>query len=258
MYSLFDDNSFLILGHRGFSAAYPENTIESFRACARDSRIDGVELDVHMCKTGEIVVSHDGSLKRCAGIDRFIEDMAWEDLKDIDVGSWKDPSFSNCRLPLLSDLFEEFGSRFCYDIELKVEPGRKWRRLCIAVWELVKSYGLEDRVMVSSFNPMALRKFNKVCWVSVPTANIFSCHLAKHSILDNGWGHKVSNSSYLKPDCRQVDDSFNDKHNKKGLDLICWTVNDTETAARLSKTPHVKGLIGNDPILLAEAIGRKI
>ena len=111
------DRKVLVFGHRGFSQDYPENTMISFRNCAVNPLIDGVELDVHMCRSGEIVVAHDFSLKRTAGLDTEIEDLSFDELRDIDVGSFKGKCFSDARVPLLRDLFSEFGDRFYYDIE---------------------------------------------------------------------------------------------------------------------------------------------
>ena len=73
----------LVFGHRGFSQDYPENTMISFSKAAENPLVDAVELDVHLCKTGEVVISHDFSLKRTAGIDREIEDLTLEELTTI-------------------------------------------------------------------------------------------------------------------------------------------------------------------------------
>lgn len=254
MYSLFDTHDFFVLGHRGFSEKYPENTMESFKACADDPRIDGIELDVHLCKSGEVVVAHDGNLKRVAGIDKYIEDMTWDELKDIDVGSFKDKKFSTSRMLKLSTLFETFSSRFVYDIELKVEKGRKYKKLCTSVWSLIVANNLEENVMVSSFNPFALRYFNKVSMLSVPTADIYNEDEAVPKILRHGWGHHISHSSYTKPDYSLVNKEFLDKI---GLEAVCWTVNTASEALKLSKMSQIKGLIGNNPAILADIKEKK-
>jgi len=250
MYELFDNDRIFVLGHRGYSEKYPENTMESFQACADIPEVDGIELDVHLCKSGEVVVAHDGNLKRVAGIDCFIEDMSWDELKDIDVGSFKDPKFANCRMPLLEDLLSKFGSRFCYDIEIKVEKGRKYKKLCTKVWDIIQKFHLESNVMVSSFNPFALRRFNRVCWCSVPTADIYNREKSVPKPLWMGAGHTISGSSYSKPciDIAGIDNSI-----KYNMPAISWTVNDLETAKRMLKVKNMKGLIGNNPEVLVAA-----
>ena len=254
IYSLFEQNPFFILGHRGYSEKYPENTMASFEACAKDKRINGIELDVHLCKSGEVVIAHDGNLKRTAGIDKYIEDMTWDELQNIDVGSFKDKAFANERMPLLRDVFEKFGSRFVYDIELKVETGRKYKKLCNLVWELITSNGLEENVMVSSFNPKALGYFNKVCMMSVPTADIYDDIPSLPGFLRHGWGHHISRSSFSKPGCNLFKGDYKPE---KGREMITWTVNSAQEARFLLKIDGIKGFIGNNPVLLADILEEK-
>lgn len=257
MYSLFD-KEFFVFGHRGYSDKYPENTMLSFSKCVDLEGVDGIELDVHRCRSGEIVVAHDGNLKRVAGIDRFIEDMTWDELKDIDVGSFKSPEFSSCRMPLLEELFEAFGARFIYDIEIKVEKGRKYKKLCKDVWSLICEYNLQEQVVVTSFHPFALRFFNKISWMSVPTADIYdNSNPVKGRLLQKlsvGEGRRISNSYFSKPNFGQVTEQYARDLNRP---IICWTVNTEEDARRLVGIEGVRGLIGNDPQLLSRVVSEK-
>ena len=52
-----------IFAHRGASAYAPENTLEAFKM-AVDMGAHGVELDVHICRSGELVVAHDETIER--------------------------------------------------------------------------------------------------------------------------------------------------------------------------------------------------
>jgi len=254
MYTLFDNQKeVFVLGHRGYSELYPENTMIAFQACADNPEVDGVELDVHLCRSGEIVVAHDGNLARCAGVDKYIEDMTWDELKDLDVGSFKGEQFAGTHMPLLEELFSAFGPRFAYDIEIKVEKGRPYRKLCRRLWALICDYNLQERVMVSSFNPFALRYFNKLCMVSLPTADIF-CPELKLRFLRNGFGRYISKSSFMKPKYTQVNKEFLEKRN---FEAITWTVNTAEDAEKMLQNPQIKGLIGNNPVLLAEVLRKK-
>jgi len=253
IHTLFDNDRIFILGHRGCSQSFPENTMASFADCAANPAVDGVELDVHLCRSGEVVVCHDSSLMRTAGLDVRVEDLTYDELKDVDVGSFKDSVFADQRVPLLEDLFTTFGSRFVYDIELKVDKFRIGRRLCAAVWDLIQKHSLEGNVMVSSFNPFALRRFNRVCWYSVPTADIFD-RVSVPRLLRNGQGHLISGSSYLKP---QMDCASVEFFKEKELPIIVWTVNTEEDASSLLDIEGVRGLIGNDPHILAKVLKSK-
>lgn len=53
----------LIIAHRGFAAAHPENSLAAFRAAAAMG-VDGIELDVHGTADGALAVHHDAHLAR--------------------------------------------------------------------------------------------------------------------------------------------------------------------------------------------------
>ncbi len=74
-----------IFGHRGSAGEFPENTMASFERAVRAGAIY-LELDVHMTRDGEVVVSHDGNLTRTCGRDEFIRDMTWSELQSADAG----------------------------------------------------------------------------------------------------------------------------------------------------------------------------
>ena len=64
----------LLLGHRGFSGVYPENTPLAFRKVA-ETAADGIETDVHLCKTGELVLCHDERVDRTSDGHGFIKEQ---------------------------------------------------------------------------------------------------------------------------------------------------------------------------------------
>jgi len=253
MYSLFEEGKIFVLGHRGCSERFPENTMPSFEDCTTNPRIDGVELDVQLTRDGKVVISHDFHLKRTAGLDVLIKDLTYEELQDIDVGSFKEPRFSDVRIPLLEDLFATIGKRFVYDVELKAEGMTGHKELCLKVWDLICKYNLQENVMVSSFNPFTLRRFNRACWYSVPTADIF-CPGSGPKYLWNGSGYRISGSSYMKP---RFDLVYTDIKRKGQCPIITWTVNTEEDARKLLSTEGVIGLIGNDPHMLARVVEEK-
>ena len=73
----------LNFAHRGFSGQYPENTMLAFEK-AVEAGADGIELDVQFSKDGKLVIMHDESLLRTAGIDGFVKDYTLEQLKAMD------------------------------------------------------------------------------------------------------------------------------------------------------------------------------
>ncbi|KAI8242538.1 hypothetical protein K4K55_010200 [Colletotrichum sp. SAR 10_96] len=88
------------IAHRGYKALYPENTLLAFRA-ALDAGAHALETDLHLTKDGVVVLSHDGTLKRCFGVDKKINECEWEY-----VSSLETICEPRQRMPRLSDLLE--------------------------------------------------------------------------------------------------------------------------------------------------------
>lgn len=64
----------LQIAHRGYSAKYGDNNMESF-CQAIHHRFDMIELDIQLCKTGEIVIFHDTYLDGKAIIDYEVTEL---------------------------------------------------------------------------------------------------------------------------------------------------------------------------------------
>ena len=75
----------LVIGHRGARCCAPENTIPSFRL-ALEAGVDGVEMDIHMTRDGEVVVIHDDTLERTTTGSGYVKDHTLRELKGLDAG----------------------------------------------------------------------------------------------------------------------------------------------------------------------------
>lgn len=235
----------LLFAHRGYSSRAPENTIPAFRA-ARDAGIPGVELDVHRCASGEIVVIHDHELARLSGTEGLVEKESWESLRRLDVGSSFGTAFAGERIPLLEEVFDELGDSVYYDIEIKnrgdEEPGPLERDLV----DLISARGLSTRCMVSSFNPYPLRLF-KALAPQLPTAIIYSNDRSVPFMLRHGEGRFISGCDVLKPNVRKMRPwplFFNQM--MMGYPIVTWTIDSVEIAARVLQL-NATGIISNDP-----------
>ena len=79
-----------VMAHRGYSGAYPENTMLSFRKAA-EVGTDGIELDVHMTKDGVLVVHHDERVDRTTDGTGRICDLNYAELRKFNAAKlWKD------------------------------------------------------------------------------------------------------------------------------------------------------------------------
>ena len=90
-----------IIAHRGDSYHAPENTMASFRL-GWEKRAN-VELDVYLSKDNRMVVIHDASTKRTAGVDLKVKEARADQLRALDVGSFKSKKYAGERIPFLAD-----------------------------------------------------------------------------------------------------------------------------------------------------------
>lgn len=236
----------LLFAHRGCSSLAPENTMEAFHL-AKDAGAPGLELDIHRCKSGQLVVIHDDSLLRTTGLNRPVEDCTWDELKGLDAGSWLDKSFSHCRLPLLQEVLEEFLPDLYIDIELKSRRSSA-DPLPEALAEMLESFGkrAEGQVTVSSFNPLALRNFKKQ-GPQYPTAVIWCGDAELPSYLHHGEGRWLAGCDYLKPIHHKVSRAFSFMLGTLGgWPIVPWTVDSPDLGRDLLRK-SCAGIITNRP-----------
>jgi glycerophosphoryl diester phosphodiesterase len=234
----------MLFGHRGYSALAPENTIAAF-SLLLEHGIPGVELDVHLSRDGKVVVIHDENTKRVTGLDAKVQDCPASQLKRLDAGSWFSDSFRKEGIPLLDEVFDLAGQRLYYDIELK------WSHVASggledAVVSRIRSHGMSDRCLISSFNPFCIRRVQAIA-PEIPTAHSYARHRNVPLLLRRGQAGLVFPAPYMKPSFSQVNpvNSFLLRR-ILGSRILAWTVDDPEEATRLIHL-GVRGIISNHP-----------
>lgn len=140
----------LIVAHRGDSANAPENTLASFRLALANGA-DGIELDVMFSADQKLVVIHDDTLDRTTNGHGLVGATPSDAIRELDAGSRFEEKFKGEPVPLLDEVFAEFGGKFLINVELKNYKTPK-DQLPDFVVALIKKHGLSESVMLSSFN----------------------------------------------------------------------------------------------------------
>ncbi len=148
-----------ITAHRGSSRTAPENTMPAILA-AMDEMADIVEIDVQLSQDGIVVLGHDVSLKRTAGINRSIASLTYEELEQLDVGSWFGRDYAGTRIPMLRDVLETCRGEIGLNIELK--PARRDARLPEQVVELIQEYEMVEQCFVTSTSLSSLERVKEL------------------------------------------------------------------------------------------------
>jgi glycerophosphoryl diester phosphodiesterase len=146
----------LVMGHRGAEALAPENTMAAFEAGLK-AGADMLELDVQLTADGRVVVFHDFTLGRKTPDPRWVRDVTWEEIRQLDVGSWFDPRYADQRVPLLEEVLAWAKGRVPLCIDLKTGFAFK-HHLEERVVELVERNQMVDKVVITAWDQFALRR----------------------------------------------------------------------------------------------------
>ncbi len=145
-----------VIGHRGAKAYAPENTIESIETAA-SLGVEWVELDVKLTKDNVPIIFHDEELDRTTNGTGLIAQTNYEDLRDLDAGSWFGDSFMAARIPTLEqavDVILKHGMGL--NLEIKPCPGREKETAEIALDHLSQIWDDMDKLLISSFQHVSL------------------------------------------------------------------------------------------------------
>ena len=229
-----------IIAHRGASGTAPENTMASFQRAIFD-KADWIELDVQENADDVIVVAHDSDFMKVARSDLKVWDATNENLRDLDIGGWYAPEYSNQRVPTLHQALELAKDKLGVIIELKYYGHN--RNLESRVADIVEQTGMESDIMVMSLKIDGLRKV---------------------AALRPAWTRGLLNTTSVG-DLTRLDLNFLalnsiaaspamiHRAHKQGMKVYVWTVNDpVQMSVMMSR--GVDGIITDEPALARQVI----
>ena len=239
-----------VYAHRGCSGQYPENTMLAFRK-AVEAGADGIENDVHLSKDGEVMIIHDESLMRTAGIDSMVWELTRGELERTSAGKTQGDSHGFTPIPSLDEyltFMEEHRDRIT-NIELKTAPVY-YPGIEEKVLSLVRKHSLEANVIYSSFNWLSVIKMKRMD----PTCRI-GLLFSGMRLFNQGTIMRELDIDFYHPDFHDIDESLVKALQKEGRGVNIWTVNEIEDIRRvLSYGPD--GVITNWPQRVLHELGR--
>lgn len=218
-----------IWAHRGMSGHAPENTLPAFEMAA-ESDADGIELDVQLTKDKIPVVVHDEYIDRVSDGSGFVRDYTLEELKALNFAK-NYPSFGRVEIPALQQVLHFFkDQRLEINLELK-NSEIYYEGIEENVLELVRTMGMQDRILYSSFNHYSLLKLKKLD----PAARI--ALLYRDILADMPAYAKRCGAEALHPSfsCLQLSAGLAQECRREGIRLHVWTVNDKNQMRRAAE-----------------------
>jgi glycerophosphoryl diester phosphodiesterase len=110
-----------IIAHRGASYDAPENTLSSVNL-AWQQQADAVEVDVHLSRDGRLVVIHDYGTRKTAGVRKKVSAQTLAELKELDVGRWKDRKWTGEKIATLEEVLAAVPDGKRLLVEIKCGP----------------------------------------------------------------------------------------------------------------------------------------
>ena len=237
----------LVVAHRGASHDAPENTLPAFELAWKQGA-DAIEGDFLLTKDNHIVCIHDRSTKRLADRNLAVRGSTLEELRKLDVGSWKNKNFKGTKIPTIAEVFATIPKGKKIFVEVKC--GKEI--IPYLIKEIGKSELKTEQVVLICFKQEVVKAFkqalpkNKAYWLS---------------------GFKKDKEGFWKPSLEAVLATLNDtkadgldshkdipgviarKIMKEGYEWHAWTVNDGATAKRL-QTLGVHSITTDRPELI--------
>ena len=233
----------LVIAHRGSSIIAPENTLAAFRLAA-DQHTDFIELDVQESADGEVVVAHDSDLMKVARYPGKIWETDAATLENVDIGSFKDPSYSAERVPTLAAALAVCKGRCRVVVELKSYGHNQ--RLEERVIDIVEHAGMQDDCIFMSLDYAMVKKLKQL------RPNWRVGVLVAKAIGDL----TELRADFLAVEARIATRRFVRRAHRAGQDVYVWTVDDAAWML-LELSRGVDGLITDKPDLARQVIERR-
>lgn len=235
----------LLFAHRGFSGRYPENSPIAFQAALEKTASDGIESDVHITKDGKLVIFHDATVERTSNGRGFIKDHTFDEMLQLDIGSWMSPEFAGERVWDFGQLLD-----FCKESKLLLNMELKnyevfYEGLEQMVIDEICRRQMQDQVFVSSFNHISMQHFKNLC-PEIKTGLLYD-----KPFLDIEYYVQRSNADNIHPRYMllQYQPELMELYHGRGMKVNTWTVNE-EADMRDMITRGVDCIISNYPDLL--------
>ena len=235
-------NKVMVIAHRGASGYAPENTLSSMKK-AIELGAEMSELDVQETADGKLIILHDRSLKRTAGVDKNIWETNYSEIKRLDVGSWFSDEYKNEPVPTLQEIIDLIKGKMKLNIELKTNGHEK--RLAERTLKLVADNNFLDQVIFTSFKFSEIDKIHELN-KKAKVGYLFSKIPENINVFN-------ADVDLLSANYKIVDTEFMKKAKASGKEVAVWTVNNPDDMKRMIEL-EVNAIITNYPDVLQKIL----
>ncbi|AEH00513.1 glycerophosphodiester phosphodiesterase family protein [Lacinutrix sp. 5H-3-7-4] len=221
----------LNIGHRGAKGYVTENTIASVNK-ALELKVDGIEIDVHLCKSGELVVFHDFTLDRLTNGTGEVSSYTLKELQELKVEQ-------EHKIPTLQEVLNTINKKCLLNIELK---GKNTASKTV---ELIESYIQNQQWNYSNFIVSSFQHKELTVMYNL-NSKIPLGVLTKANLEEAITFAKTIETKILHPNFALLSENNVKNAQKNGYIINTWTVNTPKAIARMKKY-NVNAIISDFP-----------
>ena len=236
-------NDIQITAHRGYSEIAPENTLLSVEA-AIDALADYIEIDVTQTADGVVVLLHDKSLKRTAGVNKNIWQVSYDELMEYDIGAYKGEGFAGTTVPTLYDVLCFAKGKVNFNIEIKYNKYNDG--IVERVMMIIEELGMENECVITSSYKKYLeevKNFNEDMVTGLIISTIAGADFEEENI------------DFYSVNAGILTENIVAAIHRAGKEVHVWTVDNKRDLERM-KQYNVDNIITNNPITAREIIYR--
>ena len=211
-----------VTAHRGASVDYPENTMSAFIG-AKELGADWIELDVQQTKDGEIIVMHDKNFKRTTGVNKNTWELTYEEVSQLDAGSYFGAEFQGERIPLLSEVIE-FAKENNIRLNIELKPNGHETDFEKCVIDIIVEYDfVEDCVITSQIYRVMenVKAYNE----EIETVYVMGLAYGNITILEA--------ADHFSIEAASVTGRLVSRVHGEGKELYAWTANTQASIQRM-------------------------
>lgn len=147
-----------IAAHRSNTVSTPENSLSAIRT-ALTKEINFIEVDVQLTKDKRVVLYHDISLRRLAGLSESVSQLSYEDLSKVDIGASYSNEYEGEKIPTLDNVLKEVKGKMNLIVELKSYGAKE--ELVEKTVDIIEKNNMVENVYIQSFDNRLLKMVRK-------------------------------------------------------------------------------------------------
>ena len=252
----------LVIAHQGGDGLWPGNTLFAFEQAAALG-VDVLEMDLHITRDDVLVIIHDETVDRTTNGTGTIEELSLAEIQMLDAGyNWSEDDGktfpyrgAGITIPTLEETFQAFP-----DYRMTIEIKKTTRSMALPFCEMIRSHGMQDKILVASFHDERMAEFRRVC-PEVATSSARQ-ETTVFVLLSKAFLSRFYSPSFKSLQVPEessgitvMTDQFVRAAHERNLRVEPWTIDDPEQM-KLYIDWGVDGIITDRPDLMLQVLGR--